>query len=302
MINKCSYIILLMSFLITNIVFFYYYFKAMYAYFTDGADLRVCTITQAMTFVLLIMAELVSYFFVGHITFVGVYLFRTYLSFMFYFLAASRLLGYKSLFFPKRLKNISYTVITLLFYVTTIVDVFYLRKLEIPNVYDLQWCDGILISLRSTCNSRFHFYLHAVPIFYSMLCFLLIMLFDFIEKRGSKTLLVDILLDLPILFASLINLCKCIDVVQYVFCTTIFIIPMVCIIYEINNILRYCSKEQNEKEYINNLIKRTYKSHGVRRIYNARLISKVIKENPRLEALLPDSLKYKDFIKLIKYF
>ena len=64
----------------------------------------------------------------------------------------------------------------------------------------------------------------------------------------------------------------------------------------------YCSKEINRTEHIRNLINRSYKLSGARKIYNARLISKLIKQNPDLSGILPNDSKFKDFIDLIKSF
>lgn len=301
MISSMLYIILVISFMSISLYICFGYIKATYAYLIDGADLRVCTISQCIIFLILMNVEIISFGIRKNVYPVDMYLFRTYISYLFYFISASRLLGYKSLFFPKKLKNAAYIVITLSFYVTTILEIFFLTKLPLP-IESLSRIDIIGYIIKARCNDDAHRIIHSIPALYSLVCYLFVILFDTLEKRGYKTLLVDTLTDTPIMIYVIVSISIEMNYVSDILVIFMFIIPLISIIFEIKSILRYCSKEINRTEHIRNLINRSYKLSGARKIYNARLISKLIKQNPDLSGILPNDSKFKDFIDLIKSF
>ena len=279
----------------------FWYFKATHAYLIDGADLRVCTLSQCMIFLFLMNVELISFSIRKNIYPVDVYLFRVYISFLFYFISASRLLGYKSLFFPKKLKNAAYLIITLGFYVTTTLEVFYLTNFQLP-VEPTSRINMIGYIIKASCNNSSHRILHSIPALYSLICYLFVVLFDTLEKRGHKSLLIDTLTDLPIMFYVIISLSTEINCVSNILTLFIFIIPLFAIVFEIKNVLHYCSKERNKTEYLRNLVIRSYRLTGARRNYNARLISKLIKQNPDFANILPNDSKFEEFIELVNQF
>lgn len=279
----------------------FWYFRATHAYLIDGADLRVCTLSQCMIFIFLMNVELISFSIRKNIYPVDVYLFRVYISFLFYFISASRLLGYKSLFFPKKLKNAAYLIITLGFYVTTTLEVFYLTNFQLP-VEPTSRINMIGYIIKASCNNNAHKILHSIPALYSLICYLFVVLFDTLEKRGHKSLLIDTLTDLPIMFYVIISLSTEINCVSNILTLFIFIIPLFAVVFEIKNVLHYCSKERNKTEYLRNLVIRSYRLTGARRNYNARLISKLIKQNPDFANILPNDSKFEEFIELVNRF
>lgn len=279
----------------------FWYLRATYAYLIDGADLRVCTLSQCMIFLFLMNVELISFGIRKNICPVDVYLFRVYISFLFYFISASRLLGYKSLFFPKKLKNAAYLIITLGLYVTTTLEVFYLTNLQLP-VEPISRINTIGYIIKASCNNTTHRVLHSIPALYSLICYLFVVLFDTLEKRGHKSLLIDTLTDLPIMFYVIISLSTEINCVSNILTLFIFIIPLLAIVFEIKNVLHYCSKERNKTEYLRNLVIRSYRLTGARRNYNARLISKLMKQNPDFANILPNDSKFEEFIELVNRF
>lgn len=300
MISNYLYVAFAVTFLSVSIYVFSTYIKATYTYIIDGADLRVCTLSQCMVFLVLINVELFSFLFRKESSYTDVYLFRTYISFMFYFMAASRLLGYKSLFFPKKLKNLFYIIITIGFYVTTIVEVFYLTRLQVPIDPCASRLKYACYVIGAGCGIREHAFLHSMPALYSLMCYLFIVTFDALEKRGHKTLLLDTLTDVPIILYAMITLDNNIDSIDEIMLVIIFIMPILGIIFEINNIMHYCSRERNDTDYLRFLISKSYRLQGARRLYNARLINKIIKANPKLEQILPGDSKFEDFLMLVK--
>ena len=64
--------------------------------------------------------------------------------------------------------------------------------------------------------------------------------------------------------------------------------------------MHYCSRERNDTDYLRFLISKSYRLQGARRLYNARLINKIIKANPKLEQILPGDSKFEDFLMLVK--
>ena len=300
MISNYLYVAFATTFLAICFYIFFIYIKATYIYIIDGADLRICTMSQCMVFLALISVEMFYFLLEKESSYADIYLFRTYVSFMFYFMAASRLLGYKSLFFPKKLKNFFYIIITMGFYATTIIQVFYLTKLDIH--YDV-----CLSRLRYACQVigagqgiREHAILHSLPALYALMCYLFIITFDAVEKRGHKTLLLDTLTDIPIILYTIITLDKEVGIFSEIMFVIIYIMPLFGIIFEIKNIMHYCSKERDDTEYLRQLIIKSYRLQGARRLYNARLINKLIKSNPRLEQVLPSDSKFEDFLMLVK--
>ena len=301
MVNLTLYTILIISFLAMSLYIGFWYFRATHAYLIDGADLRVCTLSQCMIFIFLMNVELISFSIRKNIYPVDVYLFRVYISFLFYFISASRLLGYKSLFFPKKLKNAAYLIITLGFYVTTTLEVFYLTNFQLP-VEPTSRINTIGYIIKASCNNNAHKILHSIPALYSLICYLFVVLFDTLEKRGHKSLLIDTLTDLPIMFYVIISLSTEINCVSNILTLFIFIIPLFAVVFEIKNVLHYCSKERNKTEYLRNLVIRSYRLTGARRNYNARLISKLIKQNPDFANILPNDSKFEEFIELVNRF
>lgn len=277
------------------------YSKAVYAYIIDGADLRVCTMSQCIIFLILMNFEFVSFSIRKTVCMVDIYLFRVYISYLFYFISASRLLGYKSLFFPKKLKNAAYIAITLGFYVSTTLEIFFLTKIQLPAdcISKIDLIDYMIIANNDVDTPRI---LSIIPGLYSLVCYVFIILFDALEKRGTKTLLLDILTDLSLMFYIIINLMNDVNYMSRIFTLLMYILPLVSIIFEIQNIMWYCSKEKNTTEYLRGLINSSYKLTGAKRIYNARLISKIIELKPELANNLPNDTKFEDFISLINKF
>ena len=133
--------------------------------------------SQCMVFLALINIELFYFLFKKESSYVDIYLFRTYVSYMFYFMATSRLLGYKSLFFPKKLKNLFYIIIVMGFYVTTIIEVFCLPKLDIHYDVGLSRLGYACRVIGADCGTKEHAILHGylcvdlLFIYYYIRCF-----------------------------------------------------------------------------------------------------------------------------------
>ena len=300
--DNVMYYFLMINFILSIIYFTYFYVKVVYDYLIDGADLRVCTMSQCFVYILLMVTELISFRIRGTLTSIDIYLFRTYISFVFYFLSASRLLGYKSLFFPKKLKNVLYTIITAGFYLTTTLEVFFLEKLNNSIMDNFNHMDYVCYSIMASCNLDGHIVLHSIPAVYSSVCFIFIVLFDSIEKRGYRCILFDVLTDFPILFYIYTSLSKSFNVYSKISIIFMFVIPLFSLVQEIKSIIHSCIKERNDTEYIRTLVKKSYKALGARQLYNARLIHKMIKDNPSLKNVLPTDIKYEGFMRLVRTF
>ena len=300
MISSYLYVIFAITFLAICFYIFFIHTKVTYTYIIDGADLRVCTMSQCMVFLALINIELFYFLFKKESSYVDIYLFRTYVPYMFYFMATSRLLRYKSLFFPKKLKNLFYIIIVMGFYVTTIIEVFCLPKLDIHYDVGLSRLGYACRVIGADCGTKEHAILHSMPAIYALICYLFIITFDTLERRRHKTLLLDTLTDIPIILYTIITLSKEARLFSEIMFIIIYIIPLFGIIFEIKNIMHYCSKERDDTKYLRQLIIKSYRLQGAKRLYTARLISKLLKSNPSLEQVLPGDSKFEDFLTLVK--
>ena len=105
---------------------------------------------------------------------------------------------------------------------------------------------------------------------------------------------------MKIILYTIITLSKEARLFSEIMFIIIYIIPLFGIIFEIKNIMHYCSKERDDTKYLRQLIIKSYRLQGAKRLYNARLISKLIKSNPSLEQVLPGDSKFEDFLTLVK--
>lgn len=305
MIDNAVYIFIISCLLITEMIFLYFFSKASWFYFTDGADIRVCSIAQYFVYGLLFTIEVLEYLITGKASTLFIFVARSHLIFSFFLLASCRLIGYRIMYSSPLLRNILYMVLCFFFYFTITMGsiTFNTEILNNPNqTSNFALLSNISYYLRIQQNYPKSILIELIPSVYALLCFCIILGFDLTEKRSKLTIRTDIFLGISIIIFTITKIgTSCIYLDNLLVCI-MYLIPIFGFVSESISVIKICEVVVDENEKLKNLIKRSLNLPSLKKKYNARLIAKMIKAKPQLEELLPKDKKHIELYNLIKGF
>lgn len=289
-----------------ELIFLFYFAKSFYFFISDGADLRLCSISQYTMFLLLFTIECFYYLITGNTNQLFVYICRIYVFVSIYLLFCCRVIGYKSLFSSDSTKSYLYLISSILFYVVLIGGMVSMTRTPIVDTSfnNFDRISQVTYFLQYNCNKPDKAFVRFIPSVCSLPMYLVILYLDIKEKRSRKTYICDALvgLSLVMLFINslpimsdpydkrwLLDICSCF----------MFILPIIGFIRESKSILHYCSKDKDIYRQVKQLVVESSKLTGNKLKYSARLLAKMLKDNPRLEEGIPVNKKYEKFITLV---
>ena len=305
MIDNVVYIIIMSCLLISELLYTISFFRASWYYFTDGADMRVCSLAQYFVYGILFTTEVINYLITGQTSILFIFVARSHLTFSFFLLASCRLIGYRIMYSSPILRNILYIIICFFFYFTTIMGCITLNldNINSEQLYgNFQRLSQVSLYIQNLTNYPSHVIVEFIPIIYSLACFGIIISFDLKEKRSLRTIIMDVFLGISILLFMFAKIGTTIIYLDNVIVCIMYILPIFGFVSESKSVLRMCRLLTTGSEKFRKLVSDSIKLPSLRKKYNARIIAKLIDENPELENQIPCGKKYSEFASLVKSF
>lgn len=289
-----------------EIVCLFYFVKAFYFFISDGADLRLCSISQYTMFLVLFSIECFYYLFTGNTNQIFVFTCREYVFISIYLLLCCRIIGYKSLFSSDSTKSYIYLYACFMFYFVLIGEMMSMTRTPIVatsfNRFDR--ISQFTYFLQYNCNKIDNVFVRFIPSICALSMYCIMLYLDIKEKRSKRTYICDGFVGISLLLSIInsfpimkdpydkkwvLDVCTCF----------MFILPIIGFIRESQSILHYCSKDKDVYRQVKQLVIDSSKLTGNKLKYSARLLAKMLKDNPRLEEGIPVSKKYEKFITLV---
>lgn len=300
MLENAIYALIILILSVSLIGLIYLYSKSLYAYITDGADLRVCPLSEFMIFGIVILIETSVAFVSKDFTAIFCFCLRTYVMFSFYLLLCCRLIGYRNVIFKNSLKSILYVTMCTLFYFSLILFIIFNKHIYEPRTSDLLKFNTLCLIAQVLYKQQAPLLIKLLPSLFATSCYAVMIMFDLVEKRSHKTRYMDVALSFSLIL-SFFSLFKPMSHhLRNVSVCIMILLPILGFYRESNSILHYCQPDVNKTKEFHRLLNKVVKMSDIKKQYYARYISKLIKEGFYKLDSIPDNKKYAKFLALVK--